>query len=171
MINWRSSGKCADVTGPGDSQFLIVQVHWVFTVDFVEDFAVFGIGIRELFSKPWVLKPLAVFGSADTVRLKVSVAVNSLTLCRREKLGNILARNECNYIVCVALWVDFACMHGHIGICFEADCGLYLRTMSILCRLHNMEAGWIGLQRSLHLRGLSFTLYGGFGIEGLGISI
>lgn len=171
MINTRSSSKCADVTGPGDGQFLIVQVHRVVTVDLVEDFAVSGIGIQEMFSEPWIMKPLTVNGSADTVRLKVSVAVYCLTLCRREKLWNILARNECDYIVGVPLWVDFACMLGYIRFWLEADCGLYLRTVSILCGLHNMEACWIWLQRSLHLRGLSFTLFRGFGIESLWISV
>ena len=133
----------------------------------MENFAVCGIRIRKLLPVPWISKSLAVNRSADTVRLEVSVAVDGLTLVRGDQLANILTRNESNNIKCVALLVNFACVFWHIGVCFEVYCGLYLRTVSILCLLHYMEAGWVGLQGSSYQLGLSFSLLGSLGIESL----
>ena len=133
----------------------------------MENFAVCGIRFRKLLPVPWISKSLAVNRSADTVRLEVSVAVDGLTLVRGDQLANILTGNESNNIKCVALLVNFACVFWHIGVCFEVYCGLYLRTVSILCLLHDMEAGWVGLQGSSYQLGLSFSLLGSLGIESL----
>ena len=133
----------------------------------MENFAVCGIRIRKLLPVPWISKSLAVNRSADTVRLEVSVGVDGLTLDRGDQLANVLTGNESNNIKCVALLVDFACVFWHIGVCFEVYCGLYLRTVSILCLLHDMETGCFGLQGSSYQLGLSFSLLGSLGIESL----
>ncbi len=171
MINRRSSGKSTDVTRPCDCSFFIVQIRWVVAINYLENFAVCGIRIRKLLLVPWISKSLAVNLSADTVRLEVSVAVDGLTLDRGDHLANILTGNESNNIKCVDLLVDFACVFWHIGFCFEVYWGLYLRTVSIICLLNVLGAGWVGLQGSSYQLGLRFSLLGSLGIENLWVSI